>query len=34
MGKGKQLAFCKVCGQGYNIVSIEIFETVPETSAE
>ncbi len=34
MEKGKQLAFCKVCGLSYNIVSIEIFEMVPEPLAE
>lgn len=32
--QGKQLAFYNVGGQSYNIGSIEIFEIVPETSAE
>lgn len=34
MEKGKQLAFCKVCGLSYNIVSIEIFEMVQKPLAE
>ena len=32
--QGKQLAFYNVGGQSYNIGSIEVFEVVPETSAE